>query len=216
MAEKYYSINPYAYCLNNPVKYIDTNGKLPRIFIERKGFGHVFVTVGNGTNTIVYTYGRYGELKKDKSLARGTSPTGEGVLIKLMGSEANYFIQDQMLNNEAVGYEFTNGSDELVSKYFDKQLDSSNKIPQKGKYAGKANARVIDKYNLFTNNCATTSIKGVQEGVKKDLDLKDAKAPTSLGDRLKVMSTKDKYNIKEITYKEIKKEFDLHGVGTKW
>ena len=37
--------------------------------------------------------------------------------------EAISFIQDQMLANEAVGYEFTKGSDELVSKHFDKQLD---------------------------------------------------------------------------------------------
>jgi len=216
LAEKYYPMSPYGYCLNNPIKFIDADGRLPRIYIERKGFGHAFVTVGNGDNTIVYTYGRYGELGKDKSSARNTSPTGEGVLIKLTGRDAISFIQDQMLANEAVGYEFTKGSDELVSKHFDKQLDNSNKIPQKGKYAGKENAKVIDEYNLFINNCATTSIKGIQEGVKKDLDLKDSKAPASLGDRLKVMSKEDEHSIRRITYNEIKKEFNLHGAGTKW
>ena len=216
LAEKYYPISQYAYCLDNPIKFIDADGRLPRIYIERKGFGHAFVTVGNGDNTIVYTYGRYGELGKDKSSARNTSPTGEGVLIKLTGRDAISFIQDQMLANEAVGYEFTKGSDELVSKHFDKQLDNSNKIPQKGKYAGKENAKVIDEYNLFTNNCATTSIKGIQEGVKKDFDLKDSKAPASLGDRLKVMSKEDEHSIRSITYDEIKKEFNLHGAGTKW
>ena len=216
LAEKYYPMSPYGYCLNNPIKFIDADGRLPRIYIERKGFGHAFVTVGNGDNTIVYTYGRYGELGKDKSSARNTSPTGEGVLIKLTGRDAISFIQDQMLANEAVGYEFTKGSDELVSKHFDKQLDNSNKIPQKGKYAGKENAKVIDEYNLFINNCATTSIKGIQEGVKKDLDLKDSKAPASLGDRLKEMSKEDEQSIRRITYNEIKKEFNLHGAGTKW
>ena len=216
LAEKYYPMSPYGYCLNNPIKFIDADGRLPRIYIERKGFGHAFVTVGNGDNTIVYTYGRYGELGKDKSSARNTSPTGEGVLIKLTGRDAISFIQDQMLANEAVGYEFTKGSDELVLKHFDKQLDNSNKIPQKGKYAGKENAKVIDEYNLFINNCATTSIKGIQEGVKKDLDLKDSKAPASLGDRLKVMSKEDEHSIRRITYNEIKKEFNLHGAGTKW
>ena len=216
LAEKYYPMSPYGYCLNNPIKFIDADGRLPRIYIERKGFGHAFVTVGNGDNTIVYTYGRYGESGKDKSSARNTSPTGEGVLIKLTGRDAISFIQDQMLANEAVGYEFTKGSDELVSKHFDKQLDNSNKIPQKGKYAGKENAKVIDEYNLFINNCATTSIKGIQEGVKKDLDLKDSKAPASLGDRLKVMSKEDEHSIRRITYNEIKKEFNLHGAGTKW
>jgi len=27
MAEKYYGVSPYVYCLNNPVRYVDTNGK---------------------------------------------------------------------------------------------------------------------------------------------------------------------------------------------
>jgi len=29
LCEKYYSISPYAYCLNNPMRFIDKNGKLP-------------------------------------------------------------------------------------------------------------------------------------------------------------------------------------------
>jgi hypothetical protein len=28
LAEKYYSVSPYAYCSNNPVKYIDPDGRL--------------------------------------------------------------------------------------------------------------------------------------------------------------------------------------------
>jgi RHS repeat-associated protein len=36
LAEKYYSISQYAYCLNNPIKFIDVDGRLPRIYIERK------------------------------------------------------------------------------------------------------------------------------------------------------------------------------------
>jgi hypothetical protein len=27
LAEKYYSISPYAYCGNNPIKFVDTDGK---------------------------------------------------------------------------------------------------------------------------------------------------------------------------------------------
>ena len=27
LAEKYYSVSPYVYCMNNPVKYIDSDGK---------------------------------------------------------------------------------------------------------------------------------------------------------------------------------------------
>ncbi len=35
-AEKYYSVNPYVYCLNNPVRYIDSDGRDPGDFFKTK------------------------------------------------------------------------------------------------------------------------------------------------------------------------------------
>ena len=97
-------------------------------------------------------------------------------------------------------YKFPVGARDLFSS-----LEAVSSIPNN-----------LSTFPLFINNCATTSIKGIQEGVKKDLDLKDSKAPASLGDRLKVMSKEDEHSIRRITYNEIKKEFNLHGAGTKW
>ncbi len=38
LAEKYYSTSPYAYCLNNPVKYIDPTGKIIVLFNVNSSF----------------------------------------------------------------------------------------------------------------------------------------------------------------------------------
>ena len=209
LCEKYPWITPYAFCLNNPVKYVDSDGREPRIYVETKGFGHTFVTTGTGDNTTVYTYGRYGELGKNKSSARGATPTGEGILIRLTGDEAKSFIQDQITRNDAITFEFTKGSDEAVAKHFDNIFNSSDKIPTKGKYADNENARVIDTYNIFNNNCVTTSIDGVQSGSQQDLKLGGLKGPMAVGDVLNVQSGKKESNVIKIPQEEIKKELNL-------
>ena len=191
------------------IRFIDPDGKEPRLYVETTGFGHAFVTTGTGNNTTVYTYGRYGELGKDKSFARSTTPTGEGVLIRLTGDEAKSFIQDQITNKGAVAFEFTKGSDEAVMKHFDDKFNSSDKSPTTGKYAGNENAKVVDTYNVLTNNCVTVSVEGVQSGSKENLKLGDLKGPMAVRDVLNVQSGKQESNVIKITPEEIKKELDL-------
>ncbi|MBR5832210.1 MAG: RHS repeat-associated core domain-containing protein [Bacteroidales bacterium] len=172
MADKYPNISPYAYCGWNPVKLVDPDGEKPRIYVELTGgTGHTFITVGEGKNTTVYTYGRYGEIGKE-SLGR-FSPSGEGVLVRLTGDEAFKYISNQLEKNNASVYEFTNASDDKVAQYFDNIFNSKNKIPEKAKksnFLSYDNSRVIDSYHLLSNNCTTKAIDGLRKGVDdKDL-----------------------------------------------
>ena len=217
LAEKYTSMSPYMYCGGNPIMYVDTDGKEPRIFVETKGVGHAFVTVGSGDNTIVYTYGRYGELGKNKSFARSTTPTGEGILIRLSGERAKEFIKDQMIEKGAKAYEFKDGSDDAVMKYYDDLFYSSDKIPKVGKYAGDSDARVINTYNLFNNNCVTTSIDGIKAGSKESIDLKWLMCPDNLEFVLSNKVERANSNVITIEYEDLKKELNLkNGAGGSW
>ena len=209
LADKYPGLSPYAYCAWNPVRLVDPDGESPRIYVETSGlFGHAFVTIGSGKNTIVYTYGRYAELGKDKSSSRGTTPTGEGVLIKLEGEEAMQYINKQINSNDASVFEFKNASDELVGKYFDKKLNDSNKVPKIGKYANAENAKVVDEYNLLTNNCVTTSVDGIQVGMQEKTILDMLISPNDLKDFLNIMSLLST-NVRKIEHNEVRKELNF-------
>ncbi len=209
MADKYPSLSPYAYCGWHPVKLVDPDGETPRIYVETSGlFGHAFVTIGFGKNTIVYTYGRYAELGKDKSSSRETTPIGEGVLIKLEGEEAMQYINKQINSNDASVFEFKNASDELVGKYFDEKLNNSNRIPKTGKYANTENAKVVDEYNLLTNNCVTTSVDGIQVGLQEKTILDMLISPKDLKDFLNIMSFLSS-NVRKIEHNEVRKELNF-------
>lgn len=121
-----------------------------------------------------------------------------------------------MLNKKAVAFEFQNGSDD-IAKYFDTKFNNSEKIPIVGKYADNENARIIDRYNLFNNNCVTTSVEGIQKGVKQDLNLYDIKGPMALKNILNILSKMKDSNIIKVNYEEIKKELRIpHGASGTW
>lgn len=173
MAEKYYAISPFAWCKGDPIRYIDPNGKTPKIYIERNGFGHAFITVGEGVNTIVYTYGRYLGGDKGKSSSNRMDPIGRGVLVKLTGENAKQYIKHELSDNKAKAYEIKDASDKKSQKYFDALFKSGRVLNRNESeyynknqynYGTSSDARVIDKYDLFNNNCTTKSISGLKAG----------------------------------------------------
>ena len=72
--------------------------------------------------------------------------------------------ENELKKEKASVFEFTNACDDKVDKYFKDKFQNSEKIPNVGKYKNNPNARVIDTYNLFTNNCTTTSINAISAG----------------------------------------------------
>ncbi len=177
LSDKYPHVTSYNYCANNPVMLVDPDGEAPRIYIEKNGVGHAFITTGTGKNTIVYTYGRYLGGDKEKSSLNSTDPSGRGVLIKLSGKEAQRYIKNQLKNKGANVYEITDASDDQVIKHFDNIFSTGRKLTKEeasnynantNKYGSSEDARVIDNYNLLNNNCVSKTIEGARAGGTKE------------------------------------------------
>ncbi|WP_081373160.1 RHS repeat domain-containing protein [Xylanibacter ruminicola] len=174
LCEKYYDISPYAYCMNNPIKYIDKNGDSTRVYVEVNKLGHAWLSVGEGDNQVVYSYGRYNGTYKHNPLSNG-----DGVLLRLTGEKAKEYME----NKKAEGLSsFIIGdvSDNDVMSYVDNIFYSSAKLPdEKSKdYNKNTSARVIDKYKLLSNNC-TTFVSDVLNGVGSNVLNEIKTLPTS-------------------------------------
>lgn len=64
-AEKYERWSPYNYVLNNPLKYVDPQGDTVRVYTETGGAGHAWISVGEGKDMTVYSFGRYAGTYKE-------------------------------------------------------------------------------------------------------------------------------------------------------
>lgn len=161
LAEKYFGTSPYAYCGGDPVNKGDYDGRETRIYIETNGVGHTFITTGEGVSTTVFSYGRYGGLGKDKSSARASTPIGEGVLLKLQGEEALQYINKEIGKGAAI-FGLSEVDETKIEDYFNKRFEESSDKPTEGQYKNSESARVIDKYNILSNNCTTTVMSAIE------------------------------------------------------
>ncbi len=173
LAEKFISQTGYAYASNMPIVAIDFNGLETRLVTETKGLGHAFVVTGSGKNLTVYSYGRYGVLGKDKGSLNSTNTRGGGVLIKWTGAKALDYINEELNNNDARVFEFSDVDEDAVVGFFENMLAGSDETPElrENKQDENETAKVVDDYSLLYNNCTTKSMDGVENGGFTGLDV---------------------------------------------
>lgn len=145
LAEKYSYFTPYGYAVNNPLKYIDPDGKDIVIVIDREGaetggqqYGHMAVLIGSDDDgwKLVSKDGRAPD-KEDPNDRDGTI---------LGGGKSIQTIQSFNTYEDAISSEFLSGYDEgLLFETDSKQDEKAIKVAVKS---------AKSDYHFMKSNCA--------------------------------------------------------------
>ena len=160
LSEQTYRVSPYAYCAGDPVNYVDPEGQKPRIFIQKyvHKYGHVFVTTGEGENTLLYTYGRYGATYGSR--LRNQHLQGDGVLKVMYGKYAQDYLKDVLQAGNMEIFTISSASDQSVNDYYEALLKKGKEVGPEVK-KDFSRAKIIDVYDFLINNCVATSIMAI-------------------------------------------------------
>ena len=173
LTKNYPMLTPFQFASCSPVWGVDIDGLEVRVYVETPQYlhgnvGHVFLSVGSGDNIIAYSYGRYGELGKNKGSLNSLNRRGEGVLYRYVGDDATNYIRKNLFNYNAYAFEI-NGVDESdVRWWFDILYYSKGERSSSDKLKDVTNAKVIDLYDLLSNNCTTKTIDALRAGGSKE------------------------------------------------
>jgi len=170
LCEKYYWISPYAYCLNNPVKYVDPDGKDVAILIAKDGAGrngHMAAVVQDKNGKFYYM--TVGNTDRDAGFSKmATSGTQGGMDLKPLDAknmkEAIGLAKQDVLNSPYTDQVVLKTDSKTDNAIFKTATSEQEKIN-----SGK------EKYNVLSNNCADVVVKVVESGTK--VDLKEGSSP---------------------------------------
>jgi hypothetical protein len=172
-----------------------------KIWVETKGLGHVWISVGTNENLVVYSYGNYAAADGSSANLKAMLPA-RGVMLRLEGAEASDYINKKIIHSGASAYWVQDAMGVDVRNYCDSLFNSSQDMPQKGHYKLFKGARMVSTYKLLRYNCTIFAIEAVSAAKSKIFYKKDGRhriknriAPAWAQTFLKKKSTKsNNYN----------------------
>lgn len=128
------------------------------VWTEVKGTGHAFISVHEGNNEAVFTYGRFGRR------ASAAGAVGDGILNFLQFEDARTYYREELYKSEAKVFLVTDADPKIAKMYFEKLWGSGSKVKQTIKMgeSTKKNGRTVDQYDVTGVNCTTHTTKGVK------------------------------------------------------
>ena len=182
----------YQYGANNPACNIDINGDSIIVYTETNAYGHSWLSIGEGKDKVVYSYGRYnGTYKGQQGIGSSNGvANGDGVLLRLTGKEAmDYQTEKNSLGADA--FAITDIADEDARNMLDEIFSSSPNLPNnpKGQYFQSPNARIIGNYKLLDNNC-TTFVSDVLNNLQSN-------ALNTINMQINILGNKLSFNVKQ-------------------
>ncbi len=163
--------NMYAYGRNNPLKYLDPDGKRVIVYTELQKQGHTFLQIQNDRHNVIFSYGRYAGGSSGVN-ARGLNPRGPGILIRIEGDEGvGRFLAGRKAKDPTLRGQIVNVPDEeaayklLQDKFAHGQPLSDEEKAIAAKSGIDPNtAREVDTFNLGWNNCTTLTCDALRAG----------------------------------------------------
>lgn len=214
LCEKYYSVSPYAYCLNNPVKFVDPDGrkiKVPSSFAARFIFGYFLKQITD--DIVIVNKDGYISLSERPNPKR---PIGTQLIRELVANQHTvYILQEDTSKNYQIDFDSTRAqtkgveSDSKVNfslSFFPKILtktSNGNKLHSRPLYIGLAHELIH----------ALRSMKGSAKGEQStsNYSFTDENGRLqSVTEKTEELETVGIKGNQEITENKIRKE---HGLG---